>query len=336
MKRKFLLLQVEEEAFTTTPQNKNCLIKIFSMPVVWEISALHLANEKTLFNGVILKSAPYSFTKDVNRFSNFLKVLKSYFTKSYANKSISITTNGKTVQTMTDRNGSFRIVADGLHEGEIKVHTSEKDEPLKILQPYPVTFTSTESTFDVISDIDDTIIVSNTTSLLKRFLTLSFRAPHKRMTIGFSKKMFVEFKKLNARIFYVSKSESNLFGYLTTFIEHNDLPKYALFLTPYLSLKDLFFSKKSVDFKMENISFIIENSDLKNYILFGDDTQRDMEIYYEIAKAYPKRIAKIYIRQTKSKIAPHQKEKMDKLVSVGVPVKYFQSDDDVELLNYLN
>jgi len=305
------------------------------MPVVWEISAMHLANEKTLFNGVILKNAPYSFTQDVNIFSNFFKVLKSYFTKSYANKNITITTNGKAVQTMTDRNGSFRIVADGLHEGEIKVHTSDK-EPMEVLQPYPVTFTTTESSFDVISDIDDTIIVSNTTSLLKRFLTLTLKAPHKRMTIGFSKKMFVEFKKLNARIFYVSKSESNLFGYLTTFIEHNDLPKYALFLTPYLSFKDLFFSKKAADFKIENISFIIENSEFKNYILFGDDTQRDMEIYCEIAKAYPKRIAKIYIRQTSSKISLYQKEAMNKLVSVGVPVKYFQSDDDIELLNYLN
>ncbi len=304
------------------------------MPVVWEISALHLANKMTLFSGVILTNVPYSFDKNVGGFSNLLKISRSYFINSYANKNISITSNGTITNTITDKNGSFRVVTDSLHEGEIKINISDNAEPLRILQAYPVTFKNTQSAFDVISDIDDTIIVSNTADLFKRLVTLAFKAPQKRKSISFSKKMFDEFKKLDVRVFYISKSESNLFGYLTAFIEHNGLPKCVLFLTPYLKFRQLFYPK-GVDFKIDHIRFLIEHSGSKNFVLFGDDSQRDIEIYSEIAKTYPQRILKIYIRQTKAIILPHQKRMMEKFDSAGVPIKYFKSDDSLELLNEL-
>lgn len=301
------------------------------MTVVWQISALHL-NNKTLLSGVILKNSPFTYDNQIGSFKNLLKVGKSYFIGICAHQKITITTNNITIQTTTDEHGSFSVVLDFLLTGEIIIKIVSSDKPLKILQTYPVIFQNTESTFDVISDIDDTIIVSYTADFFKRVATLAFTAPQKRKSIDFTLHLLKEFEKQDARVFYVSKSESNFFGMLTSFIEHNNLPKGQLILTPYLKLCQLLSPNKKHNFKVSHIRFILENSGTKNFVLFGDDSQRDMEIYSEIAQAFPDRILKIYIRQTKKKVLLYQKRMWEKLKSTGVPVEYFKTNSDVNVV----
>jgi len=297
-------------------------------PIIWQISAVHL-NRKTLISGVVLKAAPFVYDKQTGSFRNLLKVIKSYFVGVYQNKQISVTANNVTVTTNTDNYGSFLVVIDNQHIVEIKVKTAGDATPLRILQTYPIVFQNTKSSFDVISDIDDTIVVSYTANFLKRIGTLALTPPTKRKTISFTQNLFNEFKKQDARVFYVSKSESNLFGMLTSFIEHNKLPKGQLILTPYLKFGQLLNPKKNRNFKFNHIRFIIENSLTNGFVLLGDDSQQDMEIYLEIFRMFPENVLKIYIRQTKKKIFPHQKQIWEKLKSTGAPVKYFMADSNV-------
>jgi phosphatidate phosphatase APP1 len=305
------------------------------IPVIWQISICHLTNNRTLFRGVILNNAPFKYDTKIGALRNLVKVIKSYFITVYANKDILIKSNSEKINATTDTHGSFQIIAEFKHIGEIKIYTEGQNEPLKQLQSYPTTFHETNSAFDVISDIDDTIIVSYTADLFKRISTIAFKTPHKRKVIEFTQNMFTEFNKLDARIFYVSKSESNLFGMLTAFIEHNKLPKGPLFLTPYLKLYQLVSPKKEINFKIDRIRFLIKNTDNKKYVLFGDDSQRDIEIYTAIAMDFPQRILKIYIRQTKSKVLPKQKRMMENLVLTGVPLNYFMSDDILQVSHEL-
>jgi len=301
------------------------------IPVVWQISICHLVNNRTLFSGVILNKAPFKYDTKIGALRHLVKVIKSYFISVYANKNISMTSNGETIKTTTDTHGSFQVITGFQHNGALKIYIEGQKEPLKQLQSYPTTFHETNSAFDVISDIDDTIIVSYTADLFKRISAIAFKTPHKRRVIEFTQKMFAEFKKLDACIFYVSKSESNLFGMLTAFIEHNNLPKGALFLTPYLKLYQLVNPKKEVNFKIDRIRFLIKNTGDKKYVLFGDDSQRDIEIYTAIAIDFPQRILKVYIRQTKSKILLKQKRMMENLEATGVPINYFSADDTLQV-----
>lgn len=305
------------------------------VPVVWQLSVSHLTNNRTLFRGVLLNDSPFNYDKKIGTLKNLRKVLNSYLIKTYANKDISIISNGNTLNTTTDNHGGFQIIGKFHHQGEIKIFTKNQNKPLKHLQSYPIIFHETTGGFDVISDIDDTIIVSYTADFFKRISTLAFKSPHQRKVVEFTQKMFCEFKKLNARIYYVSKSESNLFGMLTAYIEHNKLPKGELFLTPYLKLYQLLNPKKDIDFKTNNIRLLIRNTGNKNFVLFGDDSQRDIEIYTAIAIDFPERILKIYIRQTKSKILPKQKRLMKNLKATGVPFKYFISEDHVQVSHEL-
>ncbi len=292
------------------------------MPVVWQISVLNLTN-KTLINGVLLNGIPFLFVKKTGTFQHAINVIKSYFIEVYGNKEISITANQKTITTSTDKFGSFSVVVDFPLNSDVLVRIAGNDEPLKILQNYPVVFQNTESRFDVISDIDDTIIVSHTADFFKRIGTLAFKTPLKRKAVNLSQRLFKEFGKQDARIFYVSKSESNLFGLIASIINHQNLPKGTLILTPYLNFKQLLKRKKGRNFKLDKIRFIIRNTGDKKYILMCDDSQRDMEIYYEIVQEFRERILKVYIRQTKRKIFPDQKAMGEKLKSLGVNPIYF-------------
>ncbi|MGY0392526.1 phosphatase domain-containing protein [Bizionia sp. KMM 8389] len=306
------------------------------MPIVWQISTLHLTQNRTAVRGVILKKAPVSFTIQRGIVTNLIRVFRSYFNKAYANMPIILESNGHTYKVQTNASGGFEIILNHLHKGELHISLPNSDTKLKTVQNYPINFTESLSDVDVISDIDDTIIISNTASVIKRVTTLAFNAPQKRQVIPFTQNLLEAFRSRGANFYYVSKSESNLFNIITHFISFNKLPKGLLFLTPHLTLLRLFQNKKPPNFKQHYIKFIIENTKSKKYILLGDDTQKDMAIYTEIIKLYPHSILIIYIRKTSDKTDTTLQIQMKKALEASkTPVTYFNSNDHFDVQDAL-
>lgn len=303
-------------------------------PVVWRISSIHL-DSGTHISGVLLNQAPFSFTKKTGKLLHAWKVVQSYFTKVYANQKIWVTIGETTQATITDSFGSFSVFTSHQTPGVVQVSASEGGHPLTIMQNYPVEFPNADSPFDIISDIDDTIIVSHTASFLQRIRTILFKLPLERKAIKYAQQLFEAFEKQNARLYYVSKSESNLFALIAAIIDANRLPKGVMILTPYLSIRQLFKNKKGFNFKADNIRFILENTGSKKYILLGDDTQKDMEVYAQIIKDHPERILKVYIRRTKSKSTAAQNSLWQKLKATGVPTLYFDRDAEIDIKSEL-
>jgi phosphatidate phosphatase APP1 len=234
-------------------------------------------------------------------------VLSSYNTPLLKNAPIIIKLEEKEYKTRTNHKAIFELEFDYAIENEPKIVILFQDKKLEIQQDYPIYFKSSESKLGIISDIDDTILVSYTSNIIKRIGVLSLVPPKKRKTVDFTQELLSLVSKYKSNVFYVSKSESNLFELLSKFIIHHQLPKGVLFLTPYLSFKQLLKRKKGKDFKLNKILFILNNSVNKKFILFGDDTQKDMEVYRIIANTHRKSIARIYIRQTKKKVNRRQR-----------------------------
>ena len=103
--------------------------------------------------------------------------------------------------------------------------------------------------------------------------TLLFVSPNKRKPINFTKEILNKIDTKKGRVFYVSKSEGNLFVMLTKFIINNNLPAGHLTLTPYIRFNQLLRPKKGKDFKEQMIRLIMDNSPEKKFILMSDDTQ---------------------------------------------------------------
>jgi len=299
------------------------------MPVIWQLSIIQF-QEKTLVSGVVLKKTPSLYSHKVSRFRNLMKVGGSYFIHAVAGQKVNIRFGDKVHNTKTTGRGSFNLVLEN-HETRIPEITLEgNDEPLEIIQDYPVVLKNTESPFDVISDIDDTILRSYSSDAFRRITTLALTSPYKRKVIGFTRSLFKRFSTQDARVFYISKSESNLFNLLTSYIRFNEFPEGAMFLTSYLSLMNLFNPHKGHDYKLNHIRFIMRNSGDKQFYLLGDDGQRDMEIYLSVASEFPDRIANVFIRQTRSKRSNKQKEMWEKLKQKVPGAVYYQDGDETK------
>ena len=300
---------------------------------LWEFSILDLTHNSYWYRGVLLKGDHNHLRlKKHSAFSNAITILRSYFFKVYAHQDIVITSGTQTIKTRTDAYGRFEIVSDVKPQAELTITLSNTKLPLKILQDYPVNFQEPQRTLDIISDIDDTVLVSNTSNIFKRIKTLLLLVPEKRTVIGFTQNMFKAWHDVNPRYFYVSKSESNLFTLLTTFITYNTLPIGMLVLTPYLNFFQLLKGHKPKDFKLEAIQFLITHSRGENYVLVGDDSQKDMVIYTKLAKMYPNLILKIYIRQTGKIRSIIQQTMWNELIATGVSASYVVPDEASSIL----
>ncbi|MEN8201585.1 MAG: phosphatase domain-containing protein [Bacteroidota bacterium] len=306
------------------------------MPVVWEISAIHL-NRRTLLSGVLLCKSPFNFKRKTSSIKNAFRVVRTYFADTYRDKEIDVAVKGTAIRTATDGSGGFSVLVDFLVDDEVKISVPGSDESLQIIQNYPVIFRETDTILEVISDIDDTVIISHTASLVKRVGTLTLKAPQHRKPVGFSLQVLNYLvKQHNTRVFYISKSESNLFGLLTTLIRNNKFPEGKLFLTPYLKPGQLIHPKKGRDYKYQRIRFLIENSANKRYVLLGDDTQKDMEVYTEISKEFPGRIVKIYIRKTRKRVSRRKQKMWLALVNHFPDACYFtEKTDSATEIRYL-
>jgi phosphatidate phosphatase APP1 len=293
---------------------------------IWQLSVVEL-NSHTLISGTVLKSRRKLRTNTSSIIGNFGQILRSYFTKPYGDREIKIFMGRHEIMLKTSGKGFFYAMLDEPFDENISI--SANNNLLELPPNYPTLFRQNDSDTEVISDIDDTVLLSHTASALKRITTILFYRPKKRKTIAYTHELFNSFKDSNYRIIYLSKSESNLFGLIASVLQFQELPTGPLLLTPFLRLNQLFHPKKGKDYKLSYLRLIIGYLPEKKFILLGDDTQRDMDVYTEAAKEFPEQIKKIYIRQTKLVRNATQVEKWNKLQATGVNAIYFQDTDEV-------
>jgi len=153
-----------------------------------------------------------------------------------------------------------------------------------------------EDGLSVISDIDDTIKetrVTERSEMLANTFTRKFRAVEGMA--GLYKKAADQ----GVVFHYVSGSPWQLYEPLSEFFADTGFPSGSFHLKHFRikdsTLFDLFASQEAI--KITAISTILDAFPRRRFILVGDSSEQDPEIYGRIARQYPKRIAGIFIRQ---------------------------------------
>lgn len=160
----------------------------------------------------------------------------------------------------------------------------------------------------VISDIDDTILISYSSRLVKRLRVLFTRQPRSRKTFADIVHYFTLLSRSHTTpdlpnpFFYVSSSEWNLYDDLTEFFAHNHLPEGVLLLNKIKGLQELGASGQTQHHnKLVRIERIMRMFPKQRFILYGDNSQQDPAIYVSMAKQFPQNIIAIYIRCVNAK-----------------------------------
>jgi phosphatidate phosphatase APP1 len=177
-----------------------------------------------------------------------------------------------------------------------------------------------DSSYGVISDIDDTILVSHSTNLIQKLRLMLFKNAFTRLPFegvaGFYRALHKGYQgNCHNPIFYVSSSQWNLFDLLSDFCAIRRIPPGVMLLQELKPFKPrkLISKKAAIEkhaHKLDKIRGIMSTYDHLNFVLIGDSGQKDAEIYRQVAKEFPGRILAIYIRDIR-------KSRVKKILVIG-------------------
>lgn len=170
----------------------------------------------------------------------------------------------------------------------------------------------------IVSDIDDTVMISHSTQTFRKLRLMLLKNAHTRLpfpgVVEFYQSLAIgKEKQENNPFFYVSSSEWNLYDLLEDFFSINKLPK-GTFLLRKLNYSIYKFWKSgggSHEHKYEKIKRLLEFYTEQKFILIGDSGQEDPAIYSKLAFEFPGRIEGIYIRRIRSKSFSEKNENLD-------------------------
>jgi phosphatidate phosphatase APP1 len=249
--------------------------------------------------------------------------------------------NDDSHQITTNKRGVFNLSvacvkgnAPDLSQLHVYLLDNKKKIKLEVPEPFNHCFFSfQDKNTAVISDIDDTVLVTHTLNTFKKIRTLLVKNALKRKSVKAMRTFYQQFSEEGFPFFYVSNSETNLFPMIRLFLEHNKFPVGPIFLKSFVKWNQIYKRRKQSNkgmHKREKIEFLIKAFPNFNFILIGDDSQQDPEIYTEFAQTYSKRISEIYIRNVKKSISKKRlllKSQIEKIHKTKVV--YFKNPEEI-------
>lgn len=153
----------------------------------------------------------------------------------------------------------------------------------------------------IISDIDDTVLRSYATDTLRMLRETLLRNARTRLPFDGVAELYHALVAGGSGaeqnpIFYVSSSPWNLYDLLVEFMAYHGLPAGPLHLTDYGFDRAKLLKLSHAEHKLAEIAEITGRYPELHMVLIGDSGQHDPEIYLEVARRYPGRVAAIYIR----------------------------------------
>lgn len=236
--------------------------------------------------------------------NNLLNMYKRFESDEVPGAKLVVKLPGDPHEVLSDKEGYFvsrfrpkvPVISEDLwHEVEIELLNPASSKAVAEVMIPPL-----DAEYGIISDIDDTIVHTNATSLLAMSRITFLNNARTRLPFAGVAEFYKSLQlgrngKRNNPFFYVSSSPWNLYDLLKDFLDLNKIPAGPLLL------RDFGFDHEKEDsdhhgHKLKEIRQILEAYPALNFVLIGDSGQEDPVIYREVVKQYPGRIIAIYIR----------------------------------------
>jgi phosphatidate phosphatase APP1 len=211
---------------------------------------------------------------------------------------------GDEVRVTTDEEGYFELTLD-LPSPLTDPRVWEPVE-LELLEPAgpdgPARATSQvlvprDPQYAVISDLDDTVLRSNATSLWQMARLTLLHNAHTRLPFEGVAGFYQALQRgrdgeAYNPVFYVSNSPWNLYDLLEDFLDLQGIPRGPLLLRDW-SLRTL---KVGEAHKLAAIQALLDAYPGLPVVLVGDSGERDPEIYRQVVLRHPGRVLAVYVR----------------------------------------
>ncbi len=288
---------------------KHFLLSLLTFNQLIALDTIHIyhcyGNDETLIvEGRVLDPREFkeAHEKD-NIFVNLRRKLGQIFNDERKNVNVTLQVEEQTFQTQSDDEGYFEFALT------FPPHTLKPHQPIELYLTKEPQVKSTcrayilsdQKQTGIISDFDDTVIVSNVTNKLKLAYELLLKNYKQREVVD---GMAERYKKILEKspdkpLFFITGSPKQFNEAIHKFLDYHHFPKRTL-ITKKIHGDDAYSVFKQHSYKSEQIETILKLYPQIEWVLFGDSGEQDREIYLDIAKKYPGQIKEIYIRDVKT------------------------------------
>lgn len=299
----------------------------------------YLNDQELVVFGHVFKSwAPDKYRIDRRGVKHAMSILHMFNIKPISNKWVELEFQGLQFRTKTLEDGYFRFnvpfnksLESGWHKYQVSCEFNDFGivNTEEVLKPF-------ESKYGIISDIDDTFLISYSGNIFKKLYVMLLKNINKRKIF---ENVVPHYKALSSygqnneyafnSFFYVSSSEWNLYDFINEFARRHELPKAVIKLKKIKTgISDfLMTGRGGHDHKFEKIKDIISFYPNIQYVLIGDDSQKDPYIYERICKIFPLNVKAVYIRKTKKTAKGNVKSVLSNMEDLGVSTCYFKHSE---------
>lgn len=270
---------------------------------------------------------------------NILAMLKRYSGDQIPGARIKIQLGDKQKQRLTEENGIFKTTMPLNETGTerktkwILYYAELLDqigsEPNNFRVQGEILIPGTDVSYGVISDIDDTIMISHSTQTLRKLrLMLTHNSRTRKPFPGVEAFYRALHQGVNSKsknpFFYLSSSEWNLYDLIDDFCSYNQFPK-GVYLLREINPGLLNIWKQgggNHEHKFDKIIRLFKMYPNLSFVLVGDNGQHDPEIYARVARIYPQRIKAIYIRTVRKKKDRHMIKLIEEMEELNVQMVF--------------
>ena len=326
--------------------NKNVKISFLSHLKKRFLKWFHLTNEpvikiyhgygnenKVYVFGHVLRLSPLprkKFRKNI--LNNSYGLLRLFMVKRLPEVKLQMECEGHIYTTKSQDDGFYRFdinIQKPLQPGwhAIKINFTNSPKKFEACGEFFIPYVYK---YAFISDIDDTFLISHSSNLRKRLYVLftknaRSRKPFEGVVNHYQLLANTGASRDTANLFfYVSSSEWNLYDYIVEFARKNKLPKGIYLLNQLKTFKQVFKTgQNNHATKFMRISRIMEAYPNQKFILLGDDSQEDPNIYSAVVDYFPQNVHAIYLRKVLKSNYERVKLVAEKIESKGIPCCYF-------------
>lgn len=299
--------------------------------------------QRIRLRGRVLQGAPPApGQSDDGLLRNLLAIYTRLESDEVPHARVRLSLAGSTVETITDDEGYYdvwvtpdRLAAEGWQVGKaclLSVNAqaaAHAEAPLA--QATLRALVPRTAQFGIISDIDDTILISDAAHLLRAARRLLLGNAQTRLPFPGVADLYRALQQgapigpdapqaTDNPIFYVSSSPWNLYDLLSDFMALNRIPAGPLFLRDY-GLRADAGAGGHHSHKLAAVDEILALWPALPFVLLGDSGQQDPEIYTEVVRRHGDRIRAIYIRDVSTAARDQQVTQLAaETARLGVPM----------------
>lgn len=266
-------------------------------------------DHQVYFKGRVLRAATHRPPLEGDRlWRNLLFTYRRFDSREVSHAKLQVRFGAQTREIETDDEGYFELflkndpsLAGEWREAHFTLLTGHPDSAAHPSATGLALFPSSTARFGVISDIDDTVMVTHARHFLKLAYTIFTKNAHGRVPFegvpAFYRALRAGPSRADANpIFYVSSGPWNLYDLLTDFFAVKEIPIGPILLQDFGFDQTKFLTARHLDHKQAQINSILEMYPGLPFILIGDSGQHDPEVYSHVLEQHRGRILAIYIR----------------------------------------